>query len=76
MRWLPHAIAAIITLPFAVWVLVGDKSGVLSPAAWVLPLAAAYYLGLRIGREVTKGIRRARERSSDRWQVRSNGDDR
>jgi len=76
MRWLPHAIAAIITIPFAIWILVGDKSGVLPLTAWVLPLAAAYYLGLRIGREVTKGVRRARERSSDRWHVKSNGDDR
>ncbi|MDH3297899.1 MAG: hypothetical protein OEM23_03780 [Gemmatimonadota bacterium] len=76
MRWLPHAIAAIITLPFAIWILVGEPSGVLPTAAWGLPLAAAYYLGLRIGREVTKGVRRARERSSDRWHIKDSGEDR
>ena len=53
-----------------------DTSGVLPTAAWGLPLAAAYYLGLRIGREVTKGIMRARGESTDRASINDNGDDR
>lgn len=53
----------------------GDTAGVLPAAAWGLPLAAAYYLGLRIGREVTKGIKRARGESADRSSVRDNGED-
>ena len=76
MRWLPHAIAVVITVPFAIWILVGDTRGVLPPAAWAMPLAAAYYLGLRIGREVTKGVRRARGESTDSWNARPNGEDR
>ena len=45
-----------------------DLRGVLSPGAWLLPLAAAYYLGLRIGREVVRGVLRAREEDeSERW---------
>ena len=56
--------AAAITIPFAVWIALGDTSGVLPTAAWGLPLAAAYFLGLRIGREVTKGIIRARGEST------------
>jgi len=50
-----HLIAAIITVPFAIWILRLDRGDFLPQAAWVLPLAAAYYLGLRIGREVVKG---------------------
>ncbi len=75
MRWLPHAIALAITVPFAIWILVGDTRGVLPTAAWAMPLAAAYYLGLRIGREVTKGVRRARGESTDSFDVRQNGED-
>jgi hypothetical protein len=75
-RWLPHLIAAGITVPFAVWIVVGGTSGVLPTAAWALPLAGAYYLGLRIGREVTKGIMRARGESTDRAPVSDNGEDR
>lgn len=67
-RWIPHAIAAAITVPFAIWVATSDFRGVLQPAAWLLPLAAAYYLGLRIGREVVRGVLRAREEDeSGRW---------
>jgi hypothetical protein len=73
---LPHGIAAAITVPFAVWIAVGDTSGVLPTAAWGLPLVAAYYLGLRIGREVTKGVMRARGDSADRTSVKGNGEDR
>lgn len=76
LRWLPHGIAAAVTIPFAVWVALGDTSGVLRTAAWGLPLAAAYYLGLRIGREVTKGVIRARGETSDRMSVKDNGEDR
>lgn len=55
MRWGSHLIAAVVTLPFATWVLVLDKTEFLPPAAWLLPLTGAYYLGFRIGREVVKG---------------------
>ncbi|MFW6039476.1 MAG: hypothetical protein ACOC9N_00195 [Gemmatimonadota bacterium] len=69
-RWAPHLIAAGITIPFAIWVALSDMHGVLSPAAWLLPLAAAYYLGLRIGREVVRGVRRARDEDpSGRWMA-------
>ena len=60
-RWFPHALAAAITAPFAVWIAMSEFRGVLSPAAWLLPLAGAYYLGLRIGKE----IRRAATRHAD-----------
>ena len=76
MRWLPHAIALAITVPFGIWILVGETRGVLPPTAWAMPLAAAYYLGFRIGREVTKGVRRARGESPDSFDVRQNGEDR
>ena len=69
-RWIPHAIAAAVTVPFAIWVATSDLRGVLNPAAWLLPLAAAYYLGLRIGREIVRGVLRAREEKEDesgRW---------
>ena len=67
-RWLPHLIAAGITVPFAIWVVLSDIRGVLPWAAWLLPLAAAYYLGLRIGRELVRGIRRAAgDELSGRW---------
>ena len=50
-----HMIAALITVPFAIWILTLERGDTLSQAVWVLPLAAAYYLGLRIGREVVRG---------------------
>lgn len=53
-----HIIAALITLPFAIWVLTLDRGGTLAQPVWLLPLAAAYYLGLRIGREVVRGYSR------------------
>lgn len=56
----PHVIAGLIVLPFAVWVLVLDKSAFLPWYAWLVPLAAAYYLGFRIGREAVKGYLRMR----------------
>ena len=59
-----HLIALLIVVPFAIWILVGDRSGYFSLYAWLLPLAAAYYLGLRIGRELAKGYLRWR-RSKD-----------
>ena len=64
-RWLPHAIAAAITIPFGIWIALSDIRGVLSPVAWLLPLAAAYYLGLRIGREVVRGMRESRDERDD-----------
>ena len=69
-RWIPHLIAAAITIPFAIWIALSDIRGVLAPAAWLLPLAGAYYLGLRIGREVVRGMRRARDdEPSGRWMT-------
>lgn len=50
-----HVTALVVTIPFAVWVLFSGSTEVLSPWAWVMPLAAAYYLGWRIGREIVKG---------------------
>jgi len=76
VRWLPHLIAAGITVPFAVWIVLSDIRGVLPWTAWLLPLAAAYYLGLRIGREVVRGVRRAGDdEPSDRWTTGSDSDD-
>ena len=75
LRWLPHGIAAVVTVLFATWIAVGDRSGVLPTAAWGLPLAAAYYMGLRIGREVTKGVIRARGESTDRGSSEDNGEE-
>ncbi|UCG76600.1 MAG: hypothetical protein JSV95_04715 [Gemmatimonadota bacterium] len=64
-RKAPRLIAAAIVLPFAVWVVLGGHFGVLPRYAWLLPLAAAYYLGLRIGREVMKGYARWRQTRVD-----------
>ncbi|MFV1988045.1 MAG: hypothetical protein ACC682_12250 [Gemmatimonadota bacterium] len=55
-----HMVAAVITLPFAIWILTLERGGTLSQAAWLLPLAAAYYLGWRIGGEVVRGFIRWR----------------
>lgn len=75
-RWTPHFIAAGITIPFAIWIALSEFQGVLSPTAWLLPLAAAYYLGLRIGREVVRGVRRATgEDPSGRWMTTGESDD-
>jgi len=57
-RWVPHLIAAGIVIPFAVWIVTGGQFEVLPRYAWLMPLAAAYYLGFRIGREVVKGFAR------------------
>ncbi len=59
-RRVPHLIAACIVIPFAVWVVLGGQFAVLPRYAWLIPLAAAYYLGFRIGREVVKGYGRWR----------------
>lgn len=73
-RRIPHLIAAAITVPFAIWIALSDIRGVLAPAAWLLPLAGAYYLGLRIGREVVRGVRRASdEESGGRWMATGGG---
>ncbi|WP_419858116.1 hypothetical protein [Candidatus Palauibacter irciniicola] len=64
MRIWRHVVAAGITLPFGVWVVVwlraSPELGFLPAYAWGLPLVAAYYLGFRIGREVVKGYTRWR----------------
>lgn len=62
--WASHIIAVLIVLPFAIWILIGGRSGYFPAYAWLLPLGAAYYLGLRIGRELAKGYLRWR-RSKD-----------
>ena len=55
-----HIVATLITLPFAIWVIQLERAEFLPAYAWLLPLAAAYYLGFRIGREVVKGYTRWR----------------
>lgn len=60
MRIVPHVIAALVVVPFAVWVWRLEKGDFLPSYAWLIPLAAAYYLGLRIGREAVKGFARWR----------------
>lgn len=60
MRLGRHLVAAVIVLPFAIWIWQLEKFDFLAPAAWLLPLVAAYYLGWRIGREVVKGYTRWR----------------
>ncbi|MDP2481028.1 MAG: hypothetical protein Q8W51_00530 [Candidatus Palauibacterales bacterium] len=60
VRWGRHAAALLVTLPFAVWILLEGRSGVLPMWAWLLPLGAAYYLGYRIGREVMRGYVRVK----------------
>lgn len=55
-----HVVALLVVLPFALWVLFLERSAYLPWYAWLLPLAAAYYLGLRIGREALRGYARWR----------------
>ena len=55
MRIGPHVIAALIVVPFAIWVWSLEKAEFLPAYAWLIPLAAGYYLGFRIGREAVKG---------------------
>lgn len=55
-----HIIALLVTLPFAIWIAVEGTRGYFPLYAWVIPLAAAYYLGMRIGREVVRGWVRSR----------------
>ena len=55
-----HLIAALITIPFAIWIAVEGTRGYFPLYAWAIPLAAAYYLGMRIGREVVRGWVRSR----------------
>lgn len=60
LRWGTHAVALLVVAPFVIWVLVVEKAAYLPWYAWLLPLAAAYYLGLRIGREALEGWARWR----------------
>ena len=53
-----HLVGAAVTLPFGVWILIQGRFDVLVWYAWLLPLAVAYYLGHRIGRELIRGYRR------------------
>jgi hypothetical protein len=55
-----YLVAALITLPFLVWILVGGTGTVLPTYAWALPLLAAWYLGSRIGRVLFRNYLRAR----------------
>ncbi len=64
-RWVRiggHASALAVTIPFGAWVAVEASTEVLSIWAWLLPLAVAYYLGWRIGRELSKGLVRLASR--------------
>ncbi|MCL7972651.1 MAG: hypothetical protein M8866_11300 [marine benthic group bacterium] len=54
-----YVVAAAITLPFLIWILVGGTGSVLPTYAWALPLLAAWYLGSRIGRVVVRNYLRA-----------------
>ncbi|MFQ5690618.1 MAG: hypothetical protein ACE5HQ_10135 [Gemmatimonadota bacterium] len=59
-RLAPHLVAAVLAVPFGLWILSLEKTSFLPFYAWLLPLAAAYYLGFRIGRELIKGYARWR----------------
>jgi len=50
-----HVGGLLVALPFGVWIALEGSFEVLSPWAWLLPIAAAYYLGYRIGKEVALG---------------------
>ena len=58
-----HLIAFLVTLPFAIWIAVEGTRGYFPVYAWAIPLAAAYYLGMRIGREIVRGWVRSRRGS-------------
>lgn len=60
IRWGMHVVALLVVAPFAIWVLVLEKSAYFPWYAWLIPLAGAYYLGLRIGREALRGYARWR----------------
>ncbi len=51
-----HATALAVTLPFGAWVALEASTEVLSIWAWLLPLTVAYYLGWRLGRELSRGL--------------------
>jgi len=55
-----YAVAALITLPFLVWILVEGTGTVLPTYAWALPLLAAWYLGSRVGRVLVRNYLRSR----------------
>ena len=55
-----YVVAALITLPFLVWILVEGTGTVLPTYAWALPLLASWYLGSRIGRVVVRNYLRSR----------------
>jgi hypothetical protein len=55
-----YLVALAVTLPFGAWIVIEGPRGVLPAYAWALPLAAAWFLGQRIGREVIRGWLRAR----------------
>ena len=61
LAWAQRGIAALITLPFAIWIAVEGTGTYFPRYAWLLPLAGAYYLGLRIGGVVVRGWTRAKE---------------
>jgi hypothetical protein len=55
-----YLVAALITLPFLLWILAEGTGGVLPTYAWALPLLAAWYLGSRIGRVLIRNYLRSR----------------
>jgi hypothetical protein len=58
-----YLVAALITLPFLVWILVEGTGTVLPTYAWALPLLAAWYLGSRIGRVLMRNYLRSGSRA-------------
>ena len=55
-----YAVAALITLPFLLWILAEGTGSVLPAYAWALPLLASWYLGSRIGRVLVRNYLRSR----------------
>jgi len=53
-------IAGVITLAFLAWILAEGTGDVLPLYAWALPLLAAWYLGSRIGRVISRNVLRSR----------------
>ena len=54
-----YVVAALITLPFLVWIIVEGTGTVLPTYAWALPLLASWYLGSRIGRVLVRNYLRS-----------------
>lgn len=76
MRRGRHLTGLAFTAPFALWVALESSFEVLSVYAWLLPLAAAYYLGYRVGGELVKGyVRWSRARAPAASETRIQGEE-